>query len=181
MPLVPRSFSGSPLYQPISVMPNVQVILKEKIASLGAEADIVTVRAGYARNFLVPQGKAYEATAGNLRHINNLKTRRAERETAERAEAQNIAGKLRKAPLRLTLDIGQGGKAFGAITAADIAEGIAAQFKVTVDRHQIELEKPIKTTGKHEVTIRIHSDVEAVLKLVVSAPEAEGADAGDAE
>jgi large subunit ribosomal protein L9 len=83
--------------------------------------------------------------------------------------------------LRLTLDIGQGGKAFGAITAADIAEGIAAQFKVTVDRHQIELEKPIKTTGKHEVTIRIHSDVEAVLKLVVSAPEAEGADAGDAE
>jgi large subunit ribosomal protein L9 len=163
-------------------MPNVQVILKEKIASLGAEADIVTVRAGYARNFLVPQGKAYEANPGNLRHINNLKARRAERETAERAEAQNTAGRLRKTPVKLTLEIGQGGKAFGAITAADIAEAVADQLKVKIDRHQIDLEKPIKTTGKHEVTVRVHPDVEAVLKLNVTVPEAEEAtESADAE
>lgn len=153
-------------------MANVQVILKQKIASLGAEADIVAVKAGYARNYLIPQGKAYEATAGNLRQINNLKAKRAERESAERAEAQNTAGKLRKANLKLELSVGQGGKAFGAITAADIADAIFEQTKIKVDRHAVELEKPIKTTGKHEVTVRVHADVEAVVKVTVATPDA---------
>ncbi|HWB05923.1 MAG TPA: 50S ribosomal protein L9 [Verrucomicrobiales bacterium] len=153
-------------------MANVQVILKEKIASLGAEADIVAVKAGYARNYLIPQGKAYEATAGNLRQITNLKAKRAEREQAEKTEAQNTAGRLRKATLKLELAIGQGGKAFGAITAADIAEAILAQTKIKVDRHAIDLEKPIKTTGKHEVTIKVHPEVEAIVKLNIATPEA---------
>lgn len=152
-------------------MANVQVILKEKIASLGSEADIVAVKAGYARNYLVPQGKAYAATAGNLRQIANLKARRAEREAAEKADAQNVAARLRKATLKLILSVGQGGKAFGAITAADIAAAIAEQVKITVDRHTIELEKPIKTTGKHEVTVRVHPEIEAVLRLSISTPE----------
>ncbi len=153
-------------------MANVQVILKEKIASLGAEADVVSVKAGYARNYLVPQGKAYEASAGNLRQITNLKAKRTEREAGEKVEAQNTAARLRKVTLKLELAIGQGGKAFGAITAADIATAIATQFKVTVDRHSIELEKPIKTTGKHEVTVRVHPEVEAVIRLSVSTPDA---------
>ena len=153
-------------------MANVQVILKEKIASLGAEADVVAVKAGYARNYLIPQGKAYEATAGNLRQITNLKSKRTEREAAEKVEAQNTAARIRKGTLKLELAIGQGGKAFGAITTADIAEAIAIQFKLTVDRHAIELEKPIKTTGKHEVTIRVHPEVEAVMRLSVSTPDA---------
>src|SRR6187200_2403033 len=100
-------------------MANVQVILKEKIASLGAEADIVAVKSGYARNYLIPQGKAYEATAGNLRQMTNLKAKRTEREAAEKVDAQNTAAKLRKGTLKLELAIGQGGKAFGAITTAD--------------------------------------------------------------
>ena len=153
-------------------MANVQVILKEKIASLGAEADVVSVKAGYARNYLVPQGKAYEASAGNLRQITNLKAKRTEREAGEKVEAQNTAARLRKVTLKLELAIGQGGKAFGAITAADIATAIASQFKLTVDRHSIELEKPIKTTGKHEVTVRVHPEVEAVIRLSVSTPDA---------
>ena len=153
-------------------MANVQVILKEKIASLGAEADIVAVKAGYARNYLIPQGKAYEATAGNLRQITNLKAKRVEREGAEKTEAQNTAARLRKLTLKLELAIGQGGKAFGAITAADIADAILAQTKIKVDRHAIELEKPIKTTGKHEVTVRVHPEVEAVVKLAISTPDA---------
>ncbi len=152
-------------------MANAQVILKEKIANLGAEADIVSVKAGYARNYLVPQGKAYAATSGNLRQLNGLKARRAEREAAEKAEAQNTAGRLRKANLKLELAVGQGGKAFGAITAADIAAAIADQVKVTVDRHAIDLEKPIKTTGKHEITVRVHPEVEAVIRLSVSTPD----------
>ncbi len=153
-------------------MANVQVILKEKIASLGAEADVVSVKAGYARNYLVPQGKAYEASAGNLRQITNLKAKRTEREAGEKVEAQNTAARLRKATLKLELAIGQGGKAFGAITAADIATAIASQFKLTVDRHSIALDKPIKTTGKHEVTVRVHPEVEAVIRLSVSTPDA---------
>ena len=153
-------------------MANVQVILKEKIASLGAEADVVSVKAGYARNYLVPQGKAYEASAGNLRQITNLKAKRTEREAGEKVEAQNTAARLRKVTLKLELAIGQGGKAFGAITAADIATAIASQFKLTVDRHSIELEKPIKTTGKHEITVRLHPEVEAQVKLTVSTPNA---------
>ena len=84
-------------------MANVQVILKEKIASLGAEADVVSVKAGYARNYLVPQGKAYEASAGNLRQITNLKAKRTEREAGEKVEAQNTAARLRKATLKLEL------------------------------------------------------------------------------
>ncbi len=153
-------------------MANVQVILKQKIASLGAEADIVAVKAGYARNYLIPQGKAYEANAGNLRQINNLKSKRAERETAERSEAQNVAGKLRKLALKLELSVGQGGKAFGAITATDIADAIFEQAKIKLDRHAVELEKPIKTTGKHEVTVRVHPEVEAVVRVTVVTPDA---------
>lgn len=153
-------------------MANVQVILKEKIASLGAEADIVAVKAGYARNYLIPQGKAYEATAGNLRQVSNLKSKRNEREAAEKVEAQNTAARLRKANIKMELAIGQGGKAFGAITTADIADAIASQFKITIDRHSIQLEKPIKTTGKHEITVRLHPEVEAVIRLAVSTPDA---------
>jgi large subunit ribosomal protein L9 len=157
-------------------MANVQVILKEKIAKLGSEADIVAVKAGYARNYLIPHGKAYEATAGNLQQIKNLKARRSEREAAEKAEAQNAAGRLRKLTLKLELSVGQGGKAFGAITAADLAAAIAEQGKITVDRHQIDLEKPIKTTGKHEVTVRLHPEVEAQVKVSVSTPDSETKD-----
>lgn len=153
-------------------MANVQVILKEKIASLGAEADIVAVKAGYARNYLIPQGKAYEATTGNLRQVSNLKAKRTERESAEKVEAQNTAARLRKTNLKMELAIGQGGKAFGAITTADIAEAIASQCKITIDRHSIQLEKPIKTTGKHEITVRVHPEVEAVIRLTVSTPDA---------
>ena len=157
-------------------MANVQVILKEKIASLGAEADVVQVKAGYARNYLLPQGKAYAATAGNLRQVNALKAKRAERESAEKADAQNTAGRLRKATLKLELAVGQAGKAFGAITAADIAAAIADQLKVKVDRHDILLEKPIKTTGKHEVMVRLHPEVEAAVKLSISTPDAPASD-----
>lgn len=160
-------------------MATVQVILKEKIANLGSEADIVSVKAGYARNYLVPFGKAFEASAGNLRHVNNLKAKRAEREAGEKLEAQNLAGKIRKVTLKLELATGQGGKAFGSITTMDIATALKEQAKIEIDRHAIDLEKPIKTTGKHEVSIRVHAEVEATLKITVGTPAEEVA--GDAE
>jgi large subunit ribosomal protein L9 len=164
-------------------MATTQVILKEKIASLGAEGDIVKVRTGYARNFLLPKAKAYEATAGNLRHQSNLQKVRAEREAKEVEEAEKLANKLKKLKLKMTLATGQGGKAFGSITAKDIVEAVAASTaKVTLDRHQLELEKPIKATGTFEVPVKLHGGVECFLKITVTAtdaPEGAGADNDD--
>jgi len=167
-------------------MANVKVILKEKIKGLGAEADVVHVKRGFARNFLVPQGKAYDATAGNLRHLNHLKAVRSERESKELQEAEKIASKLKKLKLKLTLQTGQGGKAFGSIATMDIAKAVAeSSAKIELDRHQIQLEKPIKSTGTFEVPVKLHTDVNCFLKLTVTAAEGEAsgeeADAGDDE
>ncbi|MBV6498134.1 MAG: 50S ribosomal protein L9 [Prosthecobacter sp.] len=166
-------------------MANVEVILKEKIKGLGAEADVVKVKRGFARNFLVPQGKAYEASAGNLRHLNHLKALRAEREAKELQEAEKTASKLKKLKLKLTLQTGQGGKAFGSITTIDIAKAVAeSSAKVELDRHQIQLDKPIKNTGSFEVPVKLHGEVSCFLKLSVTAADGEASgeeEASDSE
>ena len=149
-------------------MANAQVILKEKIAGLGAEADVVKVRAGYARNFLIPQGKAYEASRSNLRHVEALKTSRARRETEEILMFQEIATKIAKLKPKFTLSTGQGGKAFGSVTSMDIHKQLEANG-IVIDRHAIELDKPVKKSGKTEVTVRLHPQVIATLTISVDA------------
>lgn len=162
-------------------MANIQVILKEHIKGLGAEADVVGVKRGFARNFLLPQGKAYEATKGNLRQIENLKAVRAEREAKELAESEKIASKLRKLKLKLSLATGQGGKAFGSITTIDIAKAVAeSAAKVELDRHQIQLDRPIKNTGSFEVPVKLPHGVECFLKLTVVAAGEEAEKSEDA-
>ena len=101
-------------------MPNTEVILTAKIESLGAEADIVKVKAGYARNFLVPRGLALEVTPATLKRLNLLKAKRAEREAKELNEAEDLARKINKLKITLELETGETGKAFGSITAQDI-------------------------------------------------------------
>lgn len=150
-------------------MPTVEVILKDKIAGLGAEGDIVKVKGGFARNFLVPQGKAFEATKGNLRQTENLRKIRAEREAKELEEAEKTAAKLKRLKLKLTLATGQGGKAFGSITSQDIVNEVAEKSKIELDRHQIELEKPIKSTGTFEVPVKLHAGISVFLKVTVAA------------
>ncbi len=158
-------------------MAHTQVILKEKIINLGAEGDLVKVRAGFARNFLLPQGKAFAATKSNLTQLESLKKIRAERETKELEEAEKTAVKLRRLKLKLTLATGQGGKAFGSITAMDIQKAVAeSSAKVDLEKHQIELDKPIKSTGSFDIPVKLHNDIECVIKLVVSA--ADGKNAG---
>jgi large subunit ribosomal protein L9 len=154
------------------------VILTQKIEKLGAESDIVRVRAGYARNFLIPSGKALEKTAGNLGRLNRLKSKRAEREAQELNDAQEIARKINKLKLNFELETGESGKAFGSITTTDIAEKIKAETGREIDRHAIELEKPIKATGSFDVEIKLHHDVTA--KLVVNV-KAKGGDEKAAE
>ena len=149
-------------------MANAQVILKEKIEGLGAEADVVKVRAGYARNYLVPQGKAFEATKANLRHVEVLKAERARREGEELLAAQELATKISKLKPKFTLSTGQGGKAFGSVTSIDIHKELEAAG-ITIDRHAIELDKPVKKSGKTEVPVRLHSQVVATLTISVDA------------
>lgn len=149
-----------------------QVILKEKIDGLGAEADVVKVRAGYARNFLIPQGKAFEASKSNLRHLEALKVERSRREAEELSAAQELATKISKLKPKFTLSTGQGGKAFGSVTNIDISKELEAAG-IQIDRHAIELEKPVKKSGKTEVSIRLHPQVTATLTISVEAGEEE--------
>lgn len=164
-------------------MATTEIILTEKIDHLGAEADIVKVKRGYARNFLVPQGKALEVTVGSLKRINNLKAKRAEREAKELNEADELARRINKLKVTIEIETGATGKAFGSITAADLAERLKKELggSTEIDRHRIQLERPIKETGEHEVVIKLHHDVVAKLNLTVKAKGAEGAESAKAE
>lgn len=108
-------------------MATMEVILATKIEGLGAEADLVTVKAGYGRNYLIPKGLAHEATASNRRFIANLQAARAKREAEELSAAQEVAAKISGLTVDLTLEVGQGGKAFGAITNQNIHDALTAQ------------------------------------------------------
>ena len=156
-------------------MPTTEVILTEKIASLGAEADVVKVKRGYARNYLVPSGKALEVTPVTLRRINQLKAKRAEREASELNESEELARRINKLKITLTIATGETGKAFGSVTAKDIADKLNAELGVEIDRHRIELERPIKETGTQEIVIKLHHDVTAKLNLTVQSTQEEAA------
>ena len=147
-----------------------EVILREKIINLGAEADVVKVKAGFARNFLIPNGKAYEATKGNLRQIENLQANRAKRETEELNEAQELSGKIARSKPKFTLDVGKNGKAFGSVTSIDIHKALEDKG-ISIDRHAIQLDKPIKSTGKTDVEIKLHADVTTSVTITVEASE----------
>jgi large subunit ribosomal protein L9 len=152
-----------------------EVILTEAVPSLGAEADIVKVRAGYARNFLIPEGKALEVTPASLRRINNLKAKRAEREARELNEAEAVATKINKLRLSLKLETGETGKAFGSITAADLLERLTAEIAdLVLPKHAIVLDRPLKESGEHQIPVKIHTDVTATLRIeIAAAPKAE--------
>lgn len=163
-------------------MATTQVILKEKINDLGAEGDIVKVRAGFARNFLLPLGKAFEATKANMANLEALKKERALREAAELDAAEKVAVKLRRLKLKLALATGQTGKAFGSITALDIIKAIAeSATEIHLDKHQIVLDKPIKTTGSFEIPVKLHQDVECILHLTVASEGAKEEEAAAAQ
>lgn len=156
-------------------MSHTEVILTAHIPDLGAEADVVKVRRGYARNFLIPRGMAHEVTPATLRMTNFLKTRRAEREAKELNEANELGRRLGKLKLAFVLETGEAGKAFGAITAKDIADRVKSETGHELDRHRIVLERPIKETGDFQIDVRIHPDVQASLKLTVTAKNAKAA------
>jgi large subunit ribosomal protein L9 len=145
----------------------IEVILREDIKTLGRAGEMVRVKPGYARNYLLPQGLAYEATEGNKKRIAAETRVRTARNQAERDQAEREAATLRDVTVSLTSKAGEEGKLFGSITSQDIAEALARQGH-TVDRRRIELEHPIKTTGVHSVTVRLHPEVHAELRVSVA-------------
>ncbi len=146
----------------------IEVILREDVKSLGRAGELVRVKPGYARNYLLPHGLAYEATEGNRKRIAAETRVRTVRSQAERTEAERFAGTLSGVTVTLAGKAGEEGKLFGSITAQDIADALAAQGH-TVDRRRIELEHPIKTLGDHTISVRIHPEVHAELRVSVVA------------
>jgi large subunit ribosomal protein L9 len=146
----------------------IEIILREDIKTLGKAGEMVRVKPGYARNYLLPQGLAYEATEGNRKRIAAETRVRAARDQAERTEAEGVAGTLSGVTLTLTGKAGEEGKLFGSITSQDIAEALSRQGH-PVDRRRIELEHPIKTIGTHTVRVRLHPEVHAELRVSVVA------------
>src|ERR1700745_2949261 len=161
-------------------MPLTELILTENVPGLGAEADVVKVVRCYARNYLLPLGKAHEVSPGALRQIDALKQKRAEREARELNEAEELVRRIGKARFVFTLETGETGKAFGSVTAQDIVNRIKNELGAEIDRHKIVLERPIKDTGEHEVAIKLHHDVTAQLVFQVKSaaePRDRGAEA----
>ena len=146
----------------------IEVILREDIKTLGRAGEMVRVKPGYARNYLLPQGLAYEATEGNRKRIAAETRVRAGKDQAERTEAERMAGTLSGLNLTLKGKAGEEGKLFGSVTSQDIAEALASQG-YSFDRRRIELEHPIKTTGTHAVSLRLHPEVHAELRVSVFA------------
>jgi large subunit ribosomal protein L9 len=146
----------------------IEVILREDIKSLGQTGEVVRVKPGYARNYLLPQGLAYEATEGNKKRIAAESRVRAARSQAERGEAEQLANTLRGLSLTLSGKAGEEGKLFGSITSQDIADALGRQG-YSIDRRRIELDHPIRTTGEHVVAIRLHPEVHAELRVAIVA------------
>jgi large subunit ribosomal protein L9 len=155
-----------------------EVILTENIPNLGAEADLVRVRRGFARNFLIPNGKALEVTPSSLRKINHLKAKRSEREARELTAAEQLASKINKLVLDFSLETGETGKAFGSVTAKDIHDRLAAELdSVELPKHAVALDKAFKESGDHEMEVRLHPDVTAKLRVRISTPKRAPAEA----
>jgi len=146
----------------------IEVILREDVRTLGRAGEMVRVKPGYARNYLLPKGLAFEATEGNKKRIAAETRARSSRNDAERTEAQRVAATLAGVTLKLSGKAGEEGKLFGSITAQDVADALERQGHA-VDKRRIELEHPIKTVGEHGVTVRLHPEVNAELRVSVVA------------
>ena len=142
------------------------VILRQSIENLGQPGDIVKVSAGYARNFLLPRGLAYEATEGNRKRLEREREKLEAAEGERRGRAQEIANRLGEVSLTFAARVGDEGKLFGSVTAADIAQQLEAQGH-HVEKRQIDLHEPIRALGVYRVPIRLHADVKPEIKVWV--------------
>jgi len=143
-----------------------EIILRQAVENLGKPGDVVQVKSGYARNYLLPHGLAYEATPGNLKRIQQERDRLEAAENERRGAAQGIAEKLEQVSLTFSARVGEEGKLFGSVTAADVAQQLEAQG-FHIERRQIDLHEPIKALGVYRVPIRLHADVKPEVRVWV--------------
>jgi large subunit ribosomal protein L9 len=149
-------------------MKNIKVILRQDVADLGNSGDVVTVKPGYARNFLLPRGLAFEATTANIRQLEDEKRRNEANVKRVRLEASRRAAQLENVSLEFRANAGEEGKLFGSITSGDIADRLKEQgLDFEVDKRDIELEEPIKALGVYNVPVRLHTDVKPEIKVWV--------------
>jgi large subunit ribosomal protein L9 len=147
-----------------------KVILQKPADNLGNPGDIVEVADGYARNYLIPRGMAIRAQKGALKHAEVLKKGHAARVSRQKGEFEALASRLiAQGPLRITARAGEEGKLFGSVTATDVAEAVASQSGVQVDRRDVHLDEPIRSVGVHEVRVKLFHEVEPVLTVEVIA------------
>lgn len=148
---------------------NVKVILRETIDKVGEQGEVVTVKPGFARNYLVPRGLAAEATDASMRQLEAERKRAEANARRDYLEARRRASQLEGVSLTFQANAGEEGKLFGSITTADIADKLKtdATLDFEVDRKQIELEEPIKALGVYSVPVRLHADVKPEIKVWV--------------
>lgn len=145
-----------------------EVILRQAVDNLGHPGDVVVVSPGFARNYLLPRGIAYQATEGNKKRISQEKARLEAAEAERRAAAESVAKQLEEVSITFSARVGEEGKLFGSVTSADIVEQLEAQG-FTIEKRQVELGEPIKTLGVYRIPIRLHADVHPEIKVWVIA------------
>ena len=144
-----------------------KIILTQEVENLGAAGDVVEVKDGYGRNYLIPRGFAIRWTRGAQAQADSIKAARASRAVRDEAHAAEIKAKLESAPVDVKVKAGQGGRLFGAVTAADIASALGEAAGEAIDKRTIVLGNPIKSLGNHAVSVKLHDEVSAAVSLNV--------------
>lgn len=144
-----------------------QVLLRADVEGVGRRGDIVEVSGGFARNFLLPSGRALRATPAMAQQAGAMRRARDLRDSRDKESAQSVAGVLSSRTLTVAARSGAEGRLFGSVTAQDLAEAVQAQFGAVVDRRRIRLDEPIKSLGTHVVGVHLHAEVEAQLTVEV--------------
>jgi len=144
-----------------------QIILLQDVEKLGLRGEVVDVKRGYARNYLLPHGLAYQATPGNRKRIAAEKARLEAAENERRQSARTLADRLEQVSLTFSARVGEEEKLFGSVTAADIVQQLHAQGFPEIEKRQVDLHEPIKALGVYKVPIRLHADVKPEIKVWV--------------
>lgn len=146
-----------------------KLILTHEVSGLGSAGDVVEVKDGYARNFLIPNGLAVVWTRGGEKQVTSIRAARQARAIASEDEAKALKSKLEDATIKITMKAGQNGRLFGAVKATDVADAVKAMGLGEIDKRKVEISSPIRSTGKYEATVRLTSELVANLSLQVVA------------
>jgi len=144
-----------------------KLILTQEVAGLGGPGDVVEVKDGYGRNYLMPRGAAIRWTRGGEKQISSIRRGREVREVRDQSQASGIKRELEALSVKIAVRAGGGGRLFGAVTVADIVDAVSRAGGPQVDKRRIEIGQPIKTVGVHTVTVRVHPEVTAAVSVEV--------------